>query len=133
VPLFANGLQLRHNALPLALGRGQEFITWAAVLCGTAKRGCSCPLWVKSGHRGTCNRCPLYPQKQTFCAGKKMSLFDHLVGAAKPCLQHRPSAGPTSVAHRYQPNSGTLEGISIDKNFKIDAAQQLPRCSLFQF
>jgi hypothetical protein len=51
VPLFANGLQLRHNALPLALGRGREFITWAVVLCGTAKRGCSCLLWVKTRHR----------------------------------------------------------------------------------
>ena len=28
-----------------------------------------CPLWVKSGHRGTYKQCPLYPQKRTLnCA-----------------------------------------------------------------
>src|SRR6516165_10011224 len=94
VPLFANGLQLRHNALPLALGRGREFITWAVVLCGTAKRGCSCLLWVKSGHSAVSERCPLYPQKQTLRSANAMSalcqkrtlerrLFDNLVGTAK--------------------------------------------------
>jgi hypothetical protein len=25
----------------------------------------SCPLWVKSGHKGRFNQCPLYPQKRT--------------------------------------------------------------------
>jgi len=72
--------------------------------------------------------------KADMCSAAILSLFCHLVGAATPCLQHRgPSAAPTSVAHRYQPNSGKLEVISIDKNFKIDAVQQLPRCNLFQF
>jgi len=54
---------------------------------------------------------------------------DHLVGAAKQCLQHKDaaSAAPTSVPHRCQPNLGTLEGISMGKNFKFDAVQLSPR------
>src|SRR5262249_3414997 len=31
---------------------------------GAILRG-QCPLWVKSGHRGISNQCPLYPQKRT--------------------------------------------------------------------
>src|SRR5215471_12010337 len=55
-----------------------------------------CPLWVKSGHRGTSNQCLLYPQKpdvgtqsrNPLCANsghsalrQGTSLFDHLVSA----------------------------------------------------
>src|SRR5262249_55681705 len=40
----------------------------------SARRGsCLCPLWVKSRHRGTSNRCPLYPQKRTLELSRGMS------------------------------------------------------------
>src|SRR5215469_14410262 len=32
----------------------------------------SCPLWVKSRHRGISNQCPLYPQKRPKCASNRL-------------------------------------------------------------
>jgi hypothetical protein len=34
-------------------------------VCTAAILSRSCPLWVKSGHRGVSNQCPLYPQERT--------------------------------------------------------------------
>jgi hypothetical protein len=38
-----------------------------------------CPLWVKSRHYGLKSRCPLYPQKRTFCAAVEALLFDYFI------------------------------------------------------
>jgi hypothetical protein len=41
-----------------------------------SKRGRSsraCPLWVRSGHCGTFDQCPLFPRKQTFPPSIRMS------------------------------------------------------------
>jgi len=45
-------------------------------VCSVGRR---CPLWVKSGHRGTSNQCPLYPRKRTLikCIGKSASCQTH--------------------------------------------------------
>ena len=63
---------------------------------GIAATRAPCPLWVKSGHWGASEQCPLYLQKrtlelshettalcqkQTYAMQQKTSLFDHLVGA----------------------------------------------------
>ena len=41
--------------------------------CTTAILSRSCPLWVKSGHRGELKGCPLYPRKRTLELGREMS------------------------------------------------------------
>src|SRR6516225_2077662 len=43
------------------------------MLCITANSGYPCPPWVKSGHWGTSNQCPLYPQKRTSELSRAMS------------------------------------------------------------
>src|SRR5262249_38517834 len=73
------------------------------------------------------------PKVDICAAAKPLCAINSSARPSRVCSSERPSAAPTSVAHRCQPNSGTLEGISIDKNFKFDAVQQPPRCSLFQF
>src|SRR5262249_16839645 len=65
--------------------------------------GRSCPLWVKSRHSATSERCPLYPQKRTlvehvamsamcqkrtFCAAVKNVVIRSLVGACQQRLRH---------------------------------------------
>src|SRR6516225_416214 len=49
---------------------------WAA-LCITANSGCQCPLWVKSRHWSTFNRCLLYPRKRTWFSTVVMSAKCH--------------------------------------------------------
>src|SRR5262245_13036030 len=41
--------------------------------CTAVIPNCQCPLWVKSGHWGTSEQCPLYPQKQTLELSRVMS------------------------------------------------------------
>jgi hypothetical protein len=58
-----------------------------------------------------------------------LSLFDHPVGSARPSSE---AVWQSQVPYRFQIER--WKGISIDKNFKFDAAQQLPAsCKLFQF
>src|SRR5262249_46178611 len=42
-------------------------------VCPAAILSHSCPLWVKSRHRGYLKECPLYPQKRTLKLGPEMS------------------------------------------------------------
>ena len=65
--------------LTLLLGRVSGSSCTAAILSR------SCPLWVKSGHWGTSERCPLYPQKRTWISTAVMSALcqkQTLCGAA---------------------------------------------------
>ena len=53
---------------------------WVRALCITAKFARSCPLWVRSRHRGISNQCPLYRRKRISAVGHvTQSLF------APPC------------------------------------------------
>jgi hypothetical protein len=62
------------------------------------------------------------------CTAAILSLFDHPVSAAR----HRKPYGKAKCVTGFQIER--WKGISIDMNFKFDAAQQLPaRCRLFQF
>src|SRR5262249_51295853 len=45
----------------------------SGLVCTAAILGRRCPLWVKSGHWGTSEQCPLYPQKQTLELSRVMS------------------------------------------------------------
>jgi len=74
-------------------------------------------------------------QKRTNCTAAKTAVYSIILSAVSSsvCSTERPSAHTDQRAHRCQPNSGMLEGISIDKNFKFNAVQQPPRCSLFDF
>src|SRR6266576_4996395 len=55
-----------------------------------------CPLWVKSGHRGSNLQCPLYPRKRTFAHAIRMSALRQkatlpvLCAQKKDCLTRRP-------------------------------------------
>ena len=49
-------------------------VEWGqGLVCTAAIPSVRCPLWVKSGHRGTSNQCPLYPQKRTLELSRVMS------------------------------------------------------------
>src|SRR6516165_2192550 len=52
----------------------------APINCASFKFGGECPLWVKSRHRRSFNRCPLYPQKRT--SVRPDWLRAHLLGSA---------------------------------------------------
>src|SRR5215472_17420281 len=53
--------------------RRQSYSRHTIVKSAAAIVSPSCPLWVKSGHPGTFNQCPLYPQKQTLGRSRAMS------------------------------------------------------------
>ena len=59
-----------------------------------------CPLWVKSGHQGTFNPCPLYPQKRTLELSLEMSALCQkqtfcaaLKNVGPPSRRRQPSLG----------------------------------------
>jgi hypothetical protein len=52
---------------------GQAGLTARAHLCIAAKAARSCPLWVRSGHHGSPDECPLYPPKRTLSDTTGMS------------------------------------------------------------
>src|SRR5262249_37283695 len=54
------------------LGVVHDFIQWTN-LCVAPKSATPLPIWVKSGHWGTSEQCPLYPQKQTLELSRVMS------------------------------------------------------------
>jgi len=56
----------------------------------------SCPLWVKSGHRGTSGQCLLYPQKRTLVERVGMSaLCQKRTSASFRLAIHRRAESPT--------------------------------------
>ena len=53
-------------------------------VCTAAILSRPCPLWVKSGHRGTFEPCLLYPQKRTWWLSWRLSFL--FAGASKPAV-----------------------------------------------
>src|SRR5215469_5237163 len=71
-PYFGRGLRrLRLTVITAGIGALRNGVRRSH--CGAAIFSDECPLWVKSGHWGTSDRCPLYPQKLTLELGREMS------------------------------------------------------------
>src|SRR5262249_43322982 len=70
--MFSDPHMRRSDVQPTAqMGRNNQCI--CRVLCVTANSEARCPLWVKSGHFGMSDPCPLYPQKRTLVEPVVMS------------------------------------------------------------
>jgi hypothetical protein len=121
-----------------------QHIRRGVALCVTAKSGHECRLWVKSRHQRMSASCPLYPQKQTLELSHAMSaLCQNRTHALQQFAVIRSAGRVGAAKHRKQYGKAKCltgfqierwKGISIDKNFKFDAAQQLPASGkLFQF
>ena len=69
-------------------------------LCAAAILGSSCPLWVKSGHSTTFDRCPLCPQKRTLRLSREMSALCQKRTLARcmerACIMDRGSLWPSA-------------------------------------
>src|SRR6516164_4297218 len=100
-------------------------------LCSASQSRGSCPLWVKSGHRGTSNQCPLYPRKRTLdldakcplCAQNRTHAPQHT--RPKIGLLNRSSARASGIggtSRRYQVSNT----VRLPKT-KPDTSARLPR------
>ena len=78
-PCGRNSYAFNEIASSHCLPQGRDYDEWDAITAGICERrngvrgsvcaaailSRSCPLWVKSGHRGRSGQCLLYPQKRT--------------------------------------------------------------------
>jgi hypothetical protein len=114
----------------LITGHASKLSVWilcvrAMELVRCAYTGGECLLWVKTSHCLDQTGC----QKRTHALQQFVAIRSPgRVGTAK----HRKRYGKAKCLTGFQIER--WKGISIDKNFKFDAAQQLPAsCKLFQF
>src|SRR6516225_2207886 len=74
-------------------------------VCTAAIPSRSCPLWVKSRHRGTSNQCPLYPQKRTSELSLEMSALCQKRTSHGPSGENgEPRRDDFSTAHYMKPH-----------------------------
>src|SRR5262249_28094633 len=97
----------------LAQARAGSLAHPTETLCGTANLTARCPLWVKSGHRGYLNECPLYPRKRTCTVRWDVIKKDGVVTAGRTLPGPSRSLAGTVELIKDRDNLLTVFGIWI--------------------
>ena len=130
-PLFGAHIQpgphpreIRSPALPDSVRALRAAMS--SEVCSVGRR---CPLWVKSGHRGTSNQCPLYPRKRTLikCIGKSASCQTLRRALDIICLSSL--ARPARQLSRWAGNARQGEMIQCRKGVRLHYLPKHGQCS----